>query len=570
MRTAFIFSIFLFAFLTTGAIGAEKKAWTLLFFISGDEEAIDAWSRVPIRKLEQLGSDKDHWIVAHTDFYWDEKGTEFISEPARRYLIEKHPGPFDGHDFSTLAIQSPEIWRSEAETDSAARANLGAFLQWAIPRYPAEHYALFVLGHSWGWRGVGEDVNPGAMLPENPGGPVVDYSMASLAEMKNAVSSIFSKERPLDLLVLDACNDGVLEIAYEFRDLARVYAASPTEMTFNSFDYTRSLSRKYRTPQELAKFLVLDAIPTYGRGGFQAIEEGDYPALAITAVDLQKLKTYWKTWKEFVEHLRDSNFASLFLGQKSGDWMDNSWNVDLSELFAELSLKSDKAQVRSLASHLQRAWYADAAPAWDEQWLILDTSGGDAVHLRVRGDELQEEALALKQTRESFDFMNPELKSLPKEVSFSGKLPDRWVDFRFAWASDRLRIRPYLPGGTEVFLSVVKGAKTLRQWKREHPTGAFVRGEYPLESPYIANGHTLGAGRIHGLSLNLDEVADLTLAAHHHYSEGSWVKGRDLYRALSFSRDLGWDQILYARSPARLPNRPPYHNRLTHLRAKHH
>jgi len=556
------FTIFLFNLLSTASVAVERKAWTILFFIAGDEEGIDPWSRVPIRKLEQFGSDANRWIIAHTDFHWNSGGTTPVTEPARRYLVEKHPGNIDGHDFSTLAISSPEIWRSTEETDSSARGSLHDFIGWAIERYPADHYALFVLGHSWGWRGIGEDYNPGFALPENPGGPAVESTMASLSEMRAALTPYFSAERPLELLVLDACNDGVLEVAYEFRDLARAFSAAPTEMPYLSYDYTKSFQRPWRDGKELARALVLDAVPTFGRGGSQVNAEKEHPSLAITAVDLEKLREFWPAWKDLTARLPSSNFQELFLGSRATSWMDNSWNVDVSEMLSELSLRSSDAELRSRAKALNLTLVGeDFPPAYDEVWRVLKTEGADQIRVTMRADELLPPDRTVSRTRESFDFMNPHLRTVDKTVTLTGTSPVIWAVVEFGWKGADLRIRPFIPGGTRARVEALRAGKVLRRLSLDHADGVALRGEFPQASPYLANGHTFGMGRNHGLTVNLDTLVDPSLPAHHHFGAQGWESGKAMYRALSFAKEFGWDRLLFSSPGKGLETRPTYRNR---------
>ena len=220
--------------------GREKKSWTYLFYVAGDESEIDRYSRVPIRKLEHLGSDASRWMIAHADLHFDLSGKKQISEPARRYQIEKHPGPIDPADYSTLKIESPEVWHSEAETNSGSGESIRDFVEWGTREYPADHYALFMLGHAWGWRGLAEDDNPGFTIPQPKSGPEIDFLMASLSEFRDALLHGMPAHQKLDPLVMDMCNAGVLEFAYEMRDVAKVLVAAPTEMPFMSFDYEKT------------------------------------------------------------------------------------------------------------------------------------------------------------------------------------------------------------------------------------------------------------------------------------------------------------------------------------------
>ena len=56
----------------------------------------------------------------------------------------------------------------------------------------------FVLTHAWGWRGIAQDFNPGIAIPPSPHGSDVGFLMASLAEYREALQSVFGRRRKLD------------------------------------------------------------------------------------------------------------------------------------------------------------------------------------------------------------------------------------------------------------------------------------------------------------------------------------------------------------------------------------
>lgn len=554
--------LFLFS---SGAVAAQKKPWTFLFFVAGDEPEIDAWSRVPIRKLEQIGSDESRWIVAHADLHWDETGKTVSHEPAKRYVIEKHPGKFDGKDFSTLKIASPVVWTASGEEDSSAGKSLAEFIRWAKREYPADHYALFVLGHSWGWRGIAQDYRPGFALPPSPAGVTVDFTMASLSEFRSALKSSLAPGEKLDLLVLDACNDGVLEVAYEVRDLAKAFLAAPTEMPFLSFDYVRSLSRPWRGVNQFAADLVEDAIVTFGRGGSQVKQETEYPPLALVAADLEKMNGVWSTWSALSRRLPATNFNELFLGEKNVEWLDNSWNVDFAELNERLMISSSDPEVRGLASQiLVQLGEPEVKTAFDREWRTFSAAGVRSVLVEMRADDLLPRDKALSKAEENFDYMNPHLRGLEKKWLIEKSTTDDVVLTRvsFAWPEDKIALRPFIAGGNWARITLRDDRRVLRQWVLTHPTAVHSK-RYRGGSPYLATAHTFGVGRIRGFTVNLDTVVDLSVPANHHYAEGAWLSGRDYYRSVSFARDFGWGDLLFTDVPP-AGKLPRYRSRSSH------
>lgn len=352
----------------------EKKSWTYLFYVAGDESEVDRYSRVPIRKLEQVGSDSSRWIVAHADLYFNLAGTEMISEPARRYQIEKHQGPINAFDYSTLKIESPEVWHSASETNSGSGESLRDFIEWGTREYPADHYALFMLGHAWGWRGLALDENPGFAIPQPKSGPQIDYLMMSLSEFREAIAGGMPGRQKLDLLVMDMCNTGVMEVAYEIRDQVKVLVAAPTEVPFFSFDYVKTLHRRVVDQRDLSRYLVQDSLESFVRGGAQAPLEGDYSALSLFSLDLEAMPEIWEHWGTLTEELPTSNFKNIFMGAEHSQWPDQAHNIDVTELLGELEQKSDSSRVRQTAAELSPLLGGhNPKPAPDSIWYEFPT-----------------------------------------------------------------------------------------------------------------------------------------------------------------------------------------------------
>lgn len=547
MRKGFIvcvLGLFIHAFATAHA----KKQWTYLFYIAGDEQEIDRYSRVPIRKLEQIGSDENRWFIAHADFHLDETGKQLVSEPARRYQIQRYPGPIDPKEYATLTILSPVVWSSRGETNSGSAASLEEFLTWGVREYPADHYALFILGHSWGWRGIGQDFNPGFEVPKNPSGPEIRFLMASLGEVRQAIRKAFP-DRKLDLLVMDSCNMGVLEFLYDLGDRVGIFVGTANEMPFMSFDYVKTMASGITEGRSLARFLVSDALASLARGGSQAVWEGDYSALSLFAIDMERMDEFWSRLRRLLKKLSPSLFRTGFLGEKNPAWLDGALNVDLVEF-----LKAQGAPA-FLSKHggaeesaLLLRWLGDEGVlAPDSRWMDFHVAQADEVSLTFQGDELLGEEKSLEKAKEIFAYLNPHLRSLEKVWGVQTTPGGRVIRVRFLLA-DRLRVRPYIAGASWFEISFLKKGQLLYSKRFEQPRTFYVRTEYPLGSPYLVSGHTFGAGRSHGMSLSLDPEVSLTEAENYHFELSRWIGGRAYYQSLNFSKEFGWADLLFQES----------------------
>ncbi len=540
---------------------AVQKKWTVLFYIAGDEPEIDPYSRVPIRKLEQLTADNDRNIVAQTELWWDDSGTNHVEAPARRYFITPNPGPIDGKNFDTLQIQSPIVWESAVKLNSAYAPNIADFLSWAKTNYPAEHYALFLLGHGWGWKGLLEDDDPG-VLPPFPGGTPPAYVLASLGEVRNAISTAFGPRNRLDLLVMDLCDMGVLESAYAMRGLTKYYIATPGEMPWLSFDYTRSFQDFSDAGQPsvevLARNLVSQSLVSFSRGGSQAPMESGYPPLSLFALDMQKLEKLWSPWRSLARSLEGTNFATLFLGSREDRWGDEDSHVDWVDLLSELKSRSDSSEVKNRAAQiLKLLGEPNPNPAIDSEFFqMIPGSGVSAVRLVVQGDEYLSKSDVKDYFEGSFNYLNPAFAGLKLKLKIDDRSTGRVVSLQWDWPdkTKTLKIRPFLPGATWAKLELLdQKAKVVQSHEWKSPVTYAVRTEFPSTSPYLITGHTFGAGRYNGLSLFVDSTLDPTYPENIHWTGTEWISGEAYYRTIGFCESFKWGDLLFGRAGTQVP-----------------
>lgn len=113
------------------------------------------------------------------------------------------------------------VWAPLGPTDMTAHGSLTEFLTWAAERLASRHYALIVLGHGSGLA---------TLSPERSGIATDGGSGRSLgvAELAGAIDR--SGLAPLELVSLEACYGGSLEVAWALRDMSRYMVGSPAEV----------------------------------------------------------------------------------------------------------------------------------------------------------------------------------------------------------------------------------------------------------------------------------------------------------------------------------------------------
>jgi len=135
-------------------------------------------------------------------------------------------------------------WRPDkAET-------LQEFIVWAKATFPADKYILHMSGHGAGWKGmnvaIGSDKNTRAL---------------TMADMRKALGKFGEK---IDVIFLDSCLMGGLEVAYQIRDQAE-YVTFSEEVMYAGIDWSRLTKRIISNRKKSAKFLATLLAKEYRR-----------------------------------------------------------------------------------------------------------------------------------------------------------------------------------------------------------------------------------------------------------------------------------------------------------------
>ena len=202
------------------------------------------------------------------------------------------------------------------EVNMGSAATLDDFIDFVKDRYDSENYALVLWNHGGGVRS-GERSLPDSRTicwDDSSGGDVL-YS----GEIRNMVGD----ENSVDLLAMDACLMGMLEVAYQFRPSnskfsAEAMAFSPATEQGDGYEYNLLLPQLItgRTISQLTANTFADEIVDAYRAAFSAVS-GE----TQTAVDLTKIAAV----KGAVDDL-----ASLLTGYEatmlnSGGVQDNTY-----------------------------------------------------------------------------------------------------------------------------------------------------------------------------------------------------------------------------------------------------
>ncbi len=195
-RISFVLTILIVLVLVATLTGsayatpAAKAKWTVMVYISGDNN-LESYVISDIEtELAPTGSTKDVQVVA---------------------LADRGPGSSTGPDdwktteyFHVLPGMKASLANADPDWDAqhADELNMGDkqtlidFATWSKANYPADHYALIFWGHGWNW-------HPGYVMRDDTNNDTIDYE-----EQKAAIPSLGF----IDVVGYDGCNMSSIEM----------------------------------------------------------------------------------------------------------------------------------------------------------------------------------------------------------------------------------------------------------------------------------------------------------------------------------------------------------------------
>ncbi len=177
--------------------GAGKK-WTVMMYLDGDDvliqnDLIDAFQEMTQVKV---GSNQEVNIVIQFDRY--PGNPAYGGWPiTHRFFLTPGMEPTEEN-----AVKDWGDGSGGREVDMSDPVTLRDFINWSTRHYPAEHYALIVADHGFGWEGLAID----------------NTNYQRTMSLKQLTQAIRDSQAHIDLLCLDACTMQMAEVAYELRD----------------------------------------------------------------------------------------------------------------------------------------------------------------------------------------------------------------------------------------------------------------------------------------------------------------------------------------------------------------
>jgi hypothetical protein len=215
------------------------------------------------------------------------------------------------------------------EVNMADPATLSQFVNWGITNYPAKHFAVILWNHGEGWRNLEKQALKAVCYDETS----KDYLYTS--EIGTAFQNAGMNP---DIIGIDACLLGMIEVAYEIRNEGDIFIASEANIPVDGWPYDTIFEDMVTTPgmnpNELAKAIVSRYGESYNMDrtlSATKLNQMDTVAAAVTdlaaslmdinnqwhcVAEARNISSYYDTWGEY----RDlSGFAQALISCTSDE-----------------------------------------------------------------------------------------------------------------------------------------------------------------------------------------------------------------------------------------------------------
>ena len=194
----------------------QPKAWTVMVYLDGDNNLEGAAIDDFLEMASVHNSDVDVVVQFDRAEGYDKRYDDW--KTTKRFIMWEDIKPEARYALSDLG-----------EINMGAPGTLESFIDWARDKYPAEHYALILWDHGGGWKG-------GVCSDDSS-----DRDSLSMGDLKQSLADVTSGGTTFDVIGIDACLMGGLEVACEIEDYASLFVASAERIPDYGWDYASIL-----------------------------------------------------------------------------------------------------------------------------------------------------------------------------------------------------------------------------------------------------------------------------------------------------------------------------------------
>lgn len=507
----------------------KRRQWTVLVFLNADND-LESSGMKDLNEMEMVGSDENLNIVVQIDRQKGAKG-ETIEDGnwigTRRYEVVRE---------RTKKIGS-KLVSNLGERDMGSKRELAEFLTWGIENYPADRFMAVIWNHGAGWVGISYDDESGKNL-------TVPDIVWACNQARPALEKANPKHPRFDIIDFDACLMGMVEIAYELRDVCDFMIASEETEPGQGMPYQDTL-RPLRetpgiTPRMAARAMVAGYVKSFAAGGSQTTKVLGGASVTKAAYDLSRIQPLVTLVGKLGEALAANHdaYTQALIDEfgsfaKIRRYSEESF-VDLHDLVVRLAMiKTMPEDVRNICIDIIKTiGYPKLTDRLSQPVVVKRRTPGAIIwgyngwkqppaELRPRGSEVWHSR-----------FVRTPLRG-----------PDANGDYVCSIGPFSLVVDPVAKKReyvTEINYRIeYTNGKTSPDFTDRTGREYVIVSNFSSSSPLIAEGHTQGMGNSYGLSVYYPYCLEF----------------RTAYKTLRFARDTGWDEFI-ARVPQYRANSP--------------
>ncbi len=313
---------------------AQPAKWTIMVYLDADNNLEDA-GIIDFNEMEAVGSTDSVNIIVQFDRVTGYVTSDGNWTDTRRFRVL--------HDDNLSAITTSPV-EIMGEQNMGDPEVLKEFIEWSTANYPADHYALILWNHGGGMWKKGEPTRKTNPKDKDVCYDDTDNDYLSNFEVGNAIKT---SGIHFDIVSYDACLMGMIEVAYQIRDMADIMVASEETIPWDGYNYTGFLEGLVNDPQMTTKTLAENMIDVYS-----AFYPSDY--VTLSAVDLHSIRNVVAKTDTLVSRIIENDAAWDAVGEA---WNNTQYFADLSyrDLWSFASLVNsgvEDTQIQEAATEL--------------------------------------------------------------------------------------------------------------------------------------------------------------------------------------------------------------------------
>ena len=246
--------------------GGTKANWTVMIYLDASNN-LDPYGVINIEQLEQLPDNANVNFVVLMKRQWT--GNQPTNDPATGLWTDARYFKISHHANDTGMISSllPAMGGTAVDAgnpDMGLPATVRGFIGWATTHYPAQHYALDLWDH-------GSGVVQGYAARRNKTRDVCYDDQTGSDISTPQMSAAIGTSPVLDILMLDACNLAMPEVAYQVKNCCNYFVGSEDATPGYGYPYhtifANLAANASETPVNVCKDIVTNFTAFYQAAG---------------------------------------------------------------------------------------------------------------------------------------------------------------------------------------------------------------------------------------------------------------------------------------------------------------